>query len=88
MQQPSSAGRRSDHVGLPQMPLRGRGISPGFDDVWEINATTAESHLLPSVGLPNSWLHFFLKDNKSVPNFQQEKQCEQINSYSNRSKAP
>jgi hypothetical protein len=28
-----------------------------------INATTAESHLLPSVGLPNSWLHLFLKDN-------------------------
>jgi hypothetical protein len=24
-----------------------------FDDVWEKNATTAESHLLASVGLPN-----------------------------------
>jgi hypothetical protein len=35
---------------------------PSVDDVWEINATTAESHLLPSVGLPNSWLHLILKD--------------------------
>jgi hypothetical protein len=40
---------------------------PGFDDVWEINATTAESHLLPSVGLPNSWLRLFLKDIKRRP---------------------
>jgi hypothetical protein len=30
---------------------------------------TAESHLLPSVGLPNSWLHLFLKDNKSATLF-------------------
>jgi len=42
---------------------------PGFDDVWEINATTAESHLLPSVRLPNSWLQLFLKDHKSAPLF-------------------
>jgi hypothetical protein len=36
----------------------------GFDDVWEINAATAESHLLSSVGLPNSWLHLFFRDYK------------------------
>src|SRR5262245_1455390 len=30
-------------------------------------ADEAESHLLPLVRLPNSWLHLFLKDHKSVP---------------------
>jgi hypothetical protein len=34
-----------------------RGSRPSFDDVWEINATTAEPHLLPSGGLPNSRLN-------------------------------
>jgi hypothetical protein len=52
---------------------------PGFDDVWEIKATTAESNLLLSVRLPNSWLHLFLKDHKRRARFKRRSAAEESN---------